>query len=141
MYLKTRIEEVEEFKVKGYGLKGALSDIPSKWDLLNGEIAKKDVGPEESFGVCLEMEGDKLHYIAGINSSFAEDFTDTEEVVIPAGKFLVAEVEGGIPAIRTTFEAIFKMNDIRLRKCYSFQRYIYPEGSSGYEIEVWMPIE
>ena len=39
--METRIVEVEEFTVKGYGLQGPLSEIPGKWDVLNAEIAKK----------------------------------------------------------------------------------------------------
>ena len=83
--------------MRGNKLKGPLSEIPGKWDVLNAEIRAKGVHAEESFGVCLAMEDGTLHYIAGIHSNLAEGFMDTEEVVIPAGKFLVVEVEGGIP--------------------------------------------
>jgi predicted transcriptional regulator YdeE len=140
-HMETRIVEVEEFKVIGYGLIGPVSEIPGKWDILNAEIAEKNVVVEESFGVCLKMEGETIHYIAGIKSDLAEGFLDTEEVIIPAGKFVVATVEGGIPGIPATYDAIIKMDDIKLRECYDFERYVHPVESTGYVIEIWMPIE
>ena len=139
--METRIVEVEEFIVIGYGLKGPVSEIPGKWDIFNSEIAKKNVVVEESFGVCLKMEGEKIHYIAGVKSNLAEGFPDTQEVIIPAGKFVVATVEGGIPGIPATYEAIIKMDDIKLRECYDFERYVHAVGSTGDVIEIWMPIE
>ena len=139
--METRIVEVEEFKVKGYGLKGPLSEIPGKWGVLNSEIAEKDIVVEESFGVCLAMIGGEIHYIAGVKSNLAEGFQNTEEAVVPAGKFIVAKVEGGVQAIPTAFNALMKTDGIQLRSCFSFERYVYPEGSSGYDIEVWLPIE
>ncbi len=139
--METRIVEVEEFRVKGYELQGTLSEIPGKWDYLNGEIAKRGVVAEESFGICLSMKGGELHYIAGIKSNLAEGLTDTKEVIIRGGRFIVAKVDGGIPAISTTFDAILKMDDIQLRDGYGMERYIHAEGSTGYEIEVWMPVE
>jgi predicted transcriptional regulator YdeE len=139
--METRIVEVKEFKVTGYGMIGPLSAIPGKWDVLNSEITARGVLAEESFGICFEMKGDKIHYIAGIKSNLAEDFPNTEEVIIPGGRFIVAKVEGGIPAIATTFNALMKTPGIQLRNCFCFERYIHPEGSNGYAIEVWMPIE
>ncbi|HJF33218.1 MAG TPA: GyrI-like domain-containing protein [Sporosarcina psychrophila] len=139
--MQTRIVEVEAFKVKGYGLKGPLSEIPGKWDVLNAEIDKQGIVAEESFGLCLAMKAEEIHYIAGIKSHLAEGFPVTEEVVVPAGKFLVAKVEGGVPAIPTAFNTLMKTDGIQLRRCFSFERYIHPKGTSGYEIEVWLPIE
>ena len=72
--METHIVEVEKFVVKGYGLRGSLTEIPAKWDVLNAEIAKKGVLAEESFGVCVSMEGGEIHYIAGIKSELAADF-------------------------------------------------------------------
>jgi predicted transcriptional regulator YdeE len=141
IHMETRIVEVEEFKVKGYEVKGPVSEIPGKWGILNSEIAEKGVVVEESFGVCLTMVGDEIHYIAGVKSNLAEGFPDTEEVIIPAGKFIVATVEGGIPGIPATYDAIIKMDDIKLRECYDFERYVYPDGATGDVIEIWMPIE
>lgn len=138
--METRIVEIEEFKVKGYGLKGPLAQIPSKWQILNSEIEGKSVVAEESFGVCLAMEGEEIHYIAGIKSNLSEGFPDTEEVIIPAGKFIVATVEGGIPGIPVTYDAIIKMDTITLRECYDFERYIHPIGFTEDVIEIWMPI-
>ena len=139
--MKTRIIEVEEFKVKGYGLKGPLSEIPGKWDVLNTELAEKGVVAEESFGLCLEMKDGEIHYIAGIKSILAEGLQSTEEALVPAGKFIVAKVEGGVQAIPTAFNALMKQDGIQLRNCFSFERYVHPEGSNGYDIEVWLPIE
>ncbi len=141
MHLKTRIVEIAEMTVMGYGLKGPVTAIPGKWELLNRQIEDKNVVVEESFGVCLSMEGEEIHYIAGIKSDLAEGFTDTESVVIPAGKFIVAEVEGGIPGIPATYEAIIAMSVIQLRECYDFERYVHPVGAVEDIIEIWMPIE
>ena len=139
--METRIVEKEAFKVKGYGLIGPVAQIPAKWEKLIAEINNKGIVVEESFGVCLKMEGDEIHYIAGVNAELAEGFPNTEEVTIPAGKFVVATVEGGIPGIPATYDAIIKMDDIQLRDCYDFERYIHPGGMAGDVIEIWMPIE
>ena len=141
IHMETRIVEIEEMTVKGYGLVGPVSEIPTEWDKLGAEIADKGVIVEESFGVCLKMEGEVIHYIAGVKSNLAEGFPNTQEVVIPSGKFIVATVEGGIPGIPATYDAIIKMEDIRLRDCYDFERYLHPAGAIGDAIEIWMPIE
>lgn len=109
--------------------------------VLNSEITARGVLVEESYGICFEMKGDKMHYIAGIKSNLAEDFPNTEEVTIPGGRFIVAKVEGGIPAIATTFNTLMKTPEIQFRNCFCFERYIHPEGLSSDEIEVWMPIK
>ncbi|WP_342506953.1 GyrI-like domain-containing protein [Sporosarcina sp. FSL K6-2383] len=140
-YMETRIVEMEEMTIKGYGLVGPVSEIPAEWEKLNKEIANNGVVVEESFGVCLKMEGEVIHYIAGVKLELAEGFPNTQEVVIPAGKFIVATVEGGIPGIPATYEAIIKMEDIQLRECYDFERYVYPAGVTEDAIEIWMPIE
>lgn len=139
--METRIVEIEEMTVVGYGLVGPVSDIPGKWEILNTEIANKGVVAEESFGVCLSMEGEEIHYIAGIKSNLAEGFHNTKQVTIPAGKFIVAKVEGGIPGIPATYDAIIKMEDIQLRECYDFERYVHPGGTVDHDIEIWMPIK
>lgn len=139
--MKTSIIEVEEFNVKGYELKGALSEIPGKWDVLNMELVEIGIFAEESFGLCLSMKEGEIHYIAGIKSNLAEGLQNTEEAVVPAGKFIVAKVEGGVQAIPKAFNALMKTEGIQLRNCFSFERYVHPEGSNGYDIEVWLPIE
>ena len=137
--METRIIEVKEFTVKGYGLQGPLEQIPGKWDILNLEIEEKCIVAEESFGVCLSMEGGIIHYIAGIESHHAEKLTDTEEVVISAGKYIVAPVEGGITAIPKTFNKLLELIDFRMRDGYAIERYTHPENELI--IEVWLPIE
>ena len=72
--METRIEKVKEFKVTGYGMIGPLSAIPEKWGVLNSEITARGVLVEESYGICFEMKGDKMHYIAGIKSNLAKIF-------------------------------------------------------------------
>ena len=139
--METRIVEVQEFSVKGYGLQGTLSDIPGKWDVLNAELKKRDIVAEESFGLCLSMKGGEIHYIAGIHSELASGLSNTEEAVVPAGKFIVGQVEGGIQAIPAAFNALIETDGIQLRNSFSFERYIHPKGLEGYEIEVWLPIE
>ena len=138
--METRIVEMEEMTVKGYGLVGPVSEIPAEWGKLIAKIGDKGVIAEESFGVCLKMEGEEIHYIAGIHSKLAEGFPNTQEVVIPSGKFIVATVEGGIPGIPATYDAIIKMEGIQLRECYDFERYVHPVGVTEEVIEIWMPI-
>ena len=137
--METRIIEVEEFVVKGYGLKGSLDQIPSKWDFLNAEIAEKGIVTDESFGVCLSMEEGIIHYIAGIKSNYADKLIDTEEVVISAGKYIVAPVEDGIPAITATFNKLLDLLNFRMRDGYAIERYTHPINELI--IEVWLPIE
>lgn len=137
--MKTTIIEVEEFVVKGYGLKGTLDQIPGKWEELNSVIAEKGIVAEDSFGVCLSMENGIIHYIAGIKSHLAESFTHTEEVVISGGKYIVAPVESGIPGIPTTFNKILELPNFRMRDGYAIERYTHPENELI--IEVWLPTE
>lgn len=137
--LETRIIEVEEFVVKGYSVKGSLDQIPGKWDFLNSEIEEKGIVADESFGVCLSMEEGLIHYIAGIKSDYADKLIDTEEVVIPAGKYIVAPVEDGIPAISATFNKLLELLNFRMRDGYAIERYTHPNNELI--IEVWLPIE
>ena len=137
--METRIIEVEEFVVKGYALKGTLEEIPGKWEILNSVIAEKGVVADESFGVCLSMENGIIHYIAGIESQLAENFPDTEEVIIPGGKYIVAPVEEGIPGIPITFNKIMELPNFKLGYGYAIERYTHPENELL--IEVWLPIE
>ena len=139
--METRIEEVKEFKVKGFGLKGPLSEISVKWDVLNKELAENGIVAEESFGLCLAMKDGEIHYIAGIKSNLAEGLQNIEEAVVPAGKFMVAKVEGGVHAIQTAFTVLMKTDGIQLRNSFSFERYVHPKGSDGFDIEVWLAIE
>ena len=74
--METRIVEVQEFKVKGYEMKGPVSEIPAEWDKLISEIKEKGVVVEESFGVCLAMKDEEIHYVAGIKSELAEGFPE-----------------------------------------------------------------
>ncbi|QUW22903.1 GyrI-like domain-containing protein [Sporosarcina sp. Marseille-Q4063] len=137
--METRIIEVKEFAVTGYGLQGPLEKIPGKWNFLNSKIAEKGIVADESFGVCLSMEGGIIHYIAGIKSHHAEKLTGTEEVIISAGKYIVAPVEGGIPAIPTIFNKLLELINYRMRDGYAIERYTHPENELI--IEVWLPIE
>ncbi len=139
--MEKRIVEVEAFTVKGYGMQGPVSEIPGKWEELNAEIAKQHVLAEESFGLCLAMKGEEFHYLAGIKSELAKGFPNTEEAVVPAGRFIVGQVDGGVQEIPTAFNAVMQTDGIQLRNSFSFERYIHPEGSEGYAIEVWVPIE
>ncbi|MDW0116817.1 GyrI-like domain-containing protein [Sporosarcina thermotolerans] len=139
--METRIEESKGFTVRGYEVQGPVSEIPAEWDRLIKEINEKGVVVEESFGVCLKMENDIIHYIAGLKEDLTEGFPDTKEVVIPAGRFIVAKVEGGIPGIPAAYDYIIQMENIKLRDCYDFERYVHPAGVSEDVIEIWMPIE
>ena len=139
--METRIVQVEQFTVKGYEMHGPVTEIPKLWDELNRLIQEKGATPEESFGITLGMGNGNFHYLAGIKSELAEGFTDTEELIIPRGKFIVAKVEGGIEAIPAAFDALLRNPDVTLRHSYGFERYVHPAGSKGYEIEVWVAIE
>lgn len=139
--METRIEVVEEFNVRGFEMKGAVSQIPALWDKLNTATPVNGIKAEESFGITLAMDEGMFHYLAGIEAKFAEGIPDTEEVVIPSGKFIVAKVEGGLEKIPEAFGALMQMPDIQLRHSYGFERYIHPVGSKGYEMEVWVAIE
>jgi DNA-binding transcriptional MerR regulator len=139
--METRIVESEGFTVRGYEVKGPVSEIPAEWNRLNKIINEQDIVAEESFGVCLKMENEIIHYIAGLKEELTEGIPETKEVVIPAGKFIVAKVEGGIPGIPATYDYIIQMDDIKLRDCYDFERYVHPVGAKEDIIEIWMPIE
>lgn len=139
--METRIVESGGFTVNGYQVIGPVADIPAKWAMLNEDIKQHEVVAEESFGVCLKMEGDTIHYIAGLKEDLARELPGSDEVVIPAGRFIVAKVEGGIPGIPATYDAIIQMEDIQLRDCYDFERYVHPVGATEDVIEIWMPIE
>lgn len=139
--METRIENIEQFTVKGYEMNGPVAEIPNLWDKLNAIIREKAATPEESFGITLGMENGNFHYLAGITSEFAEGFTDTKELLIPSGTFIVAKVEGGVEAIPAVFDALLRSPDVKSRHSYGFERYIHPAGSNGYETEVWVAIE
>ena len=51
--METRFVEVEEFVVKGYGLKGTLGEIPGNLEILNAVIAEQDIVVEESLPVFI----------------------------------------------------------------------------------------
>ena len=104
-----------------------------------GTCQETAIVAEESFGLCLAMKDGEIHYIAGIrNRNLALGLSNIEEAVVPAGNFIVAKVEGGSRAIPTAFNALMEMDGIQLRNCFSFERYIHPKGSEGYDIEVWI---
>ena len=79
--METRIVEIEEFKVRGYKLKGPLTEIPGKWEKLNAEIIVQGIDVNESFGVCMSMKNGEIVYVAGIKSDIAEGLPDTEECI------------------------------------------------------------
>jgi len=139
--METRIELVKQFTVKGYEMNGPVTDIPKLWDELNRIIEEKGAKPEKSFGITLGMDNGTFHYLAGIHSELAKGFTDTKELVIPSGKFIIAKVEGGVEAIPAAFDALLSNPDMKLRHSYGFERYIHPAGSTGFETEVWVAIE
>lgn len=139
--MEIEIVEVDSFTVKGYSINSPLSDIPKLWDHLNATIEEQGVSAEESFGLCLAMQGGTIHYLAGIQADLAEALPNTEESTVLAGKFIVGKVEGGVEAIPGAFNTLMAMEGIRIRNSLSFERYIQTEGMVGCEIEVWMPIE
>lgn len=139
--METWIEQVEQFAVKGYEMNGAVTEIPKLWDKLNRIIEEKGAKPEESFGITLGMENGGFQYLAGIHSKLAVGFTDTKELLIPSGKFIVAKVEGGVEAIPAAFDELLRNPDVKRRHSYGFERYIHPIGSDGYGTEVWVAIE
>lgn len=139
--METKTIEVEAFVVKGLELKGTVAMIPAKWDELNATMADKGIRSDDSFGVCVRMDEHEFHYIAGIHSALAEGLSNTAEVLIPGGKYIVASVKDGVHAIPATFNELMKREEITFRHSYAIEHYIHPEGSVGYEIEVWLPID
>lgn len=140
--MNTRIEKVESFIVTGFEMKGDVSQIPALWDKLNGALCESGASKsEESYGITLAMENGNFHYIAGVRKEFAEGMADSKEVVVPSGNFIVAKVDGGLDQIPAVFGALMQMPGINLRHSYGFEKYLHPEGSEGYETEVWVAIE
>ncbi|WP_194841485.1 GyrI-like domain-containing protein [Sporosarcina obsidiansis] len=141
--METRIVHRESFIVKGYEMKGPVSDIPKLWNRLNEELQKVPTvyRAEESFGITLGIEGEIFHYLAGIKDEFSVAVSDMKEIVIPGGNFIVSEVIEGIGSISDTFSEIMKQPGIQLRRSYCFERYIHPLGAEGYTTEVWVAIE
>lgn len=139
--METRIEQVEQFTVKGYEMRGPVTEIPKLWDELNGVIQEKGVTSEESFGISLEMDNGIFRYLAGIKSELGEELSEMKELLIPSGKFIVTKVEGGVEEIPAAFNELLHNPDVKFRHSYGFERYIHPAGSDGYEIEVWVAIE
>ncbi|WP_438317982.1 GyrI-like domain-containing protein [Sporosarcina sp. FA9] len=139
--MDTRIVEVEAFSVRGFDRIGPLTMIPELWENFNSALAENEIHADESFGVCLRAEKDEFHYIAGINSTILAGLANSIEVTIPKGKFIVGLVEDGVHEISASFETLMQRKDIQFRPSYALERYVHPKGSTGFEIEVWLPIE
>ncbi|MGE8078912.1 GyrI-like domain-containing protein [Peribacillus loiseleuriae] len=138
--MKTRIETIESFGVIGYKHVGTTAEIPQIWDKLNATLKTDNISVDTFYGVCIDFDREgKLHYLAGIQD-LAEG-SDREKVKIEAGRYIVATVEGGIPGIKPTFQALHERSDIQFRFSPNFEKYIYPVGATEDVIEVWMPIE
>lgn len=139
MDMKIRYETIEPFTVAGFEHKGLVKDIPQVWDQLNNEYPTLKKPAEQSFGVCLSGDGQQVHYVA----AYEEDLwnrTDMKEVKMEGGRYIVAKVDGGIPNISKTFDAIAQMTELEFRDAPDFERYIHPVGSTEDEIEIWVPI-
>ena len=94
-------------------------------------LKKRDIVAEESFRALPvdERWRDPLYRRHPFGTCLR--IANTEEAVVPAGKFIVEQVEGGIQAIPAAFNALMKPDGIQLRNCFSFERYVHPEGSKG----------
>lgn len=141
--METRIIHMESFTVKGYKMKGPVSKIPDLWNRLNEELQNYSNVKlaEESFGVTLAIEDGDFHYLAGIKKELSITIPEMQEIVIPSGNFIVADVLGGIENIPNVFSELMKKPEVQLRESYGFERYIHPLGAEGYTMEVFVAIE
>lgn len=113
------------------GYQTDLSTIPAAWERLLPELAT-----DESYGVCLTKEE---AYVAATTDAVSA--VDSRRVELTAGRYLVATVEGGIPAIPATYQALLTLPDLTLRDAVDFERYIHGQDGADDVIEVWLPVE
>lgn len=139
--MATNEQIIEKFTVFGYILEGAISEIPALWTKLNEALAEQKIYPEESFGVTLCMQNGTIRYIAGVSDERAKALPNVDQVIVPGGKYIYSAVHGGVENIPITFDVLGKQPNVQIRHSSCFERYVHPEGSTGYETEAWVPIE
>lgn len=141
--METRIIYMESFTVKGFEMKGPISEIPKLWDRLSEELQKYPNVKlaDESFGITIAIEDGFIHYLAGIKKEHCIGIPDLQEIVIPNGKFIVADVLDGIESIPYVFSELINKPGIRIRESFGLERYIHALGAEAYTLEVLMAIE
>ncbi|MGX9136357.1 GyrI-like domain-containing protein [Rummeliibacillus sp. JY-2-4R] len=137
-----RFEEIEGFIVKGFAVQsGNRVDVPVLWNKLEHELKKMNSRPKTSYGVCVSMNDDGLHYVAGLVTNAVKGMHAPDQVLISAGRYLVGIVEKGIEEIPESFEALLSVKGISFRKAPCFEKYHIHEKIENNEIELWIPIE
>ena len=137
-----RFEEIEGFIVKGYAIiNGQKEDIPIQWKRLEGELKQSSIHPKVKYGVYISMGDDGYHYIAGIVSNAAKGLSDTDQVLVAAGRYLVGIVENGVEGIPASIEALLNVKGIKFRHAPCFEKFYEKDGTEKSEIEVWLTIE
>lgn len=136
-----RFEEIEGFIVKGFTVQnGTRIDIPVQWNKLEQELDKKNIQPKITYGVCVSMGDEGLHYVAGLESSAVKGIYAPDQVLVSAGRYLVGIVEHGIEDIPASFEALLNVKGIHFRHAPCFEKYHFYEAENN-EIELWLPIQ
>ncbi|TCI52182.1 MerR family transcriptional regulator [Exiguobacterium sp. SH1S21] len=128
--MNVRYETWEQPKVVN-GYVSELTAISVVWEKLNPELTTN-----ESYGVCLPKEE---AYLAGMTEPVHGK--GARQVELSAGRYLVATVEGGIPAIPSTYDQLLALPDVTLRDAVDFERYIHGQEGADDLIEIWLPIQ
>ncbi|MGG0655269.1 GyrI-like domain-containing protein [Rummeliibacillus pycnus] len=137
-----RFEEIEGFIVKGFSVQnGAWGDIPVQWNKLEQEIDKLNKRPKITYGVCVSMGDEGLHYVAGLVSNAVKGIRVPDQVLVSAGRYLVGIVEHGIEDIPASLEALLNVKGINFRHAPCFEKYLFYDEAENNEIELWVPIE
>lgn len=136
-----RFEEIEGFIVKGFAVKsGGRADIPAQWDILEQELEKLNLRPKITYGVCVSMGDEGLHYVAGLASNTVKGIHAPDQVLVSAGRYLVGVVEQGIEDIPASFEALLNVKGINFRHAPCFEKYHFYDEAEIHGIELWVPI-
>ena len=137
-----RFEEIEGFIIKGFAVKnGGRADIPVQWNKLEQELDRMNLRPKITYGVCISMGDEGLHYVAGLVSSAVKGIPAPDQVLVSAGRYLVGVVEHGIEDIPASFEALLNVKGINFRHAPCFEKYHFYDEAENNEIELWVPIE
>lgn len=128
--MKVRYEMWDRPKIVN-GYVSELTTIPFVWEKLQPELTT-----DESYGVCLAKEE---AYLAGMTDPVIGG--EGRQVELSAGRYLVATVEGGIPAIPTTYNQLLALPDVMLRDALDFERYIHGQDGADDLIEIWLPVQ
>ncbi len=137
-----RFEEIDGFIVKGFAVQsGNRVDVPVLWNKLEHELEKMNSRPKISYGVCVSMNDEGLHYVAGLVTNAVKGMHAPDQVLISAGRYLVGIVENGIEEIPQSLEALRSVKGISFRHAPCFEKYHVNEKAENSEVEIWVPIQ